>query len=391
MPTHKNRKKQRNTRKKRGGENSIQEIFLQYLQDLKTPTNPCNIGTKCKTPQSKSAQKISVCDNAVFKGPKLGFSPSVNVNTNENYIQVDPHTMNLLVQTAVRSLKNKTIEQYNEICSASDYSYALKGDSYNLPLVLQCTRDGVEACQANKTNVNSVEDYIKNVNSVEDYIKMMNVELDTLKKNNSADFNEKKIEMVNQIIGWIKSIVESLDFLFEKIQFHHCDPKAAQLFLNGDDVIVGDLDKVTFSLNIENEGRKSRYRICLGGRLERAAAAAKGSIPEKMRYETKPRATNNFEKAAFIASILLLSNDPVRSIIYDRMTIVDELKSLREFINWPLLLDKARRYPNFKDRTSHKMASECVYTSSILLDSNFTIGDGSQSTENPIIASQVNP
>ena len=72
-------------------------------------------------------------------------------------------------------------------------------------------------------------------------------------------------------------------------------------------------------------------------RLERAAAAAKGSIPEKMRYETKPRATNNFEKAAFIASILLLSNDPVRSIIYERMTIVDELKSLREFINWPLL------------------------------------------------------
>jgi len=379
MPTYKNRRKQRNTRKKRGGENSIQEIFLQYLHNLKTPTNSCNIGTKCRTPQSKSAQKISVCDNAVFKGPKLGFSPSVNVNTNENYIQVDPHTMNLLVQTAVRSLKNKTIEQYNEICSASDYSYALKGDSYNLPLVLQCTIDGVEACQANKTNVNSVEDYIK----------IMNVELANL--STAEDRESKKIEMVNQIIGWIKSIVESLDFLFEKIQFHHCDPKAAQLFLSGNDVIVGDLDKVTFSLNIENEGRKSRYRICLGGRLERAAAAAKGSIPEKMRYETKPRATNNFEKAAFIASILLLSNDPVRSIIYDRMTIVDELKSLREFINWPLLLDKARRYPNFKDRTSHKMASECVYTSSILLDSNFTIGDGSQSTENPIIASQVNP
>jgi len=374
MPTHKNRKKQRNTRKKRGGENAVQEIFLQYLQNLKTPTNSCNIGQGCRTPQSKSAQKISVCNNAVFKGPKVGFSPSVNVNTNQNYIQVDPHTMNLLVQTAIKSLENRSIEQYNEICSARDYSYALKGDSYNLPLVLQCTRDGVEACEANKTNVNSVEDYIK----------MMNVELDTLKKNNSADFNEKKIEMVNQIIGWIKSIVESLDFLFKNIQFHHCDPKAAQLFLNGDDVIVGDLDKVTFSLNIENEGRKTRYRVCLGGRLESAAAAAKGSIPEKMRYETKPRATNNFEKAAFIASILLLSNDPVRSVIYERMTIVDELKSLREFINWPLLLDKARRYPNFKDRTSHKIASECVDTSSILLDSNFTIGDGSQSIENPI-------
>jgi hypothetical protein len=383
MPTHKNRKKQRNTRKKRGGENGIQETFLQYLQNLKTPTNSCNIGQGCKTPQSKSAQKISVCNNAVFKGPKVGFSPSVNVNTNQNYIQVDPHTMNLLVQTAIKSLENRSIEQYNEICSARDYSYALKGDSYNLPLVLRCTRDGVEECQTN-------------VNSVEDYIKMMNEELDTLKKNNPADlqknnspdFNEKKIKMVNQIIGWIKSITESLDFLFKNIQFHHCDPKAAQLFLDREQVIVGDLDKVTFSLNIENEGRKTRYRVCLGGRLESAAVAAKGSIPEKMRYETKPRATNNFEKAAFIASILLLSNDPVRSIIYERMTIVDELKSLREFINWPLLLDKARRYPNFKDRTSHKIASECVYTSSILLDSNFTIGDGSKEFVNPIIKSQ---
>ena len=375
MPTHKNRKKQRNTRKKRGGENGIQETFLQYLQNLKTPTNSCNIGQGCRTPQSKSAQKISVCNNAVFKGPKVGFSPSVNVNTNQNYIQVDPHTMNLLVQTAIKSLENRSIEQYNEICSARDYSYALKGDSYNLPLVHRCPRDGVEECQTN-------------VNSVEDYIKMMNEELDTLKKNNPADFNAKKIKMVNQIIGWIKSIVESLDFLFKNIQFHHCDPKAAQLFLDREQVIVGDLDKVTFSLNIENEGRKTRYRVCLGGRLESAAAAAKGSIPEKMRYETKPRATNNFEKAAFIASILLLSNDPVRSIIYERMTIVDELKSLREFINWPLLLDKARRYPNFKDRTSHKIASECVYTSSILLDSNFTIGDGSKEFVNPIIKSQ---
>ena len=74
MPTHKNRKKQRNTRKKRGGENAVQEIFLQYLQNLKTPTNSCNIGQGCRTPQSKSAQKISVCNNAVFKGPKVGFS-----------------------------------------------------------------------------------------------------------------------------------------------------------------------------------------------------------------------------------------------------------------------------------------------------------------------------
>ena len=311
MPTHKNRKKQRNTRKKRGGENGIQETFLQYLQDLKTPTNPCNIGQGCKTPQSKSAQKISVCNNAVFKGPKVGFSPSVNVNTNQNYIQVDPHTMNLLVQTAIKSLENRSIEQYNEICSARDYSYALKGDSYNLSLVLRCTRDGVDECRPDKTNVNSVEDYIK----------MMNEELDTLKKNNPADFNAKKIKMVNQIIGWIKSIVESLDFLFKNIQFHHCDPKAAQLFLDGDQVIVGDLDKVTFSLNIENEGRKTRYRVCLGGRLESAAAAAKGSIPEKMRYETKPRATNNFEKAAFIASILLLLNSSVRINLLEKTVL----------------------------------------------------------------------
>ena len=374
MPTHKNRKKQRNTRKKRGGENGIQETFLQYLQNLKTPTNSCNIGQGCRTPQSKSAQKISVCNNAVFKGPKVGFSPSVNVNTNQNYIQVDPHTMNLLVQTAIRSLENKTIEQYNEICSARDYSYALKGDSYNLPLILRCTRDGVDACRSDKINVNSVEDYIK----------MMNVELANLRKSNIEELDSKVNEIVDQIIGWIKSIVESLDFLFENIQFHHCDPKAAQLFLNGDQVIVGDLDKVTFSLDIENEGRKIPYRICLAGFAASSVASARGSIPEKMRYETKPRATNNFEKAAFIASILLLLNSSVRIKVLTEMERETELKHLKELINFEVFSNKIKSNPNFKDRTSHKIASECVYTNSALLHSVFNISDGSQSTENPL-------
>lgn len=376
MPTHKNRKKQRNTRKKRGGENGIQETFLQYLQNLKTPTNSCNIGQGCKTPESKSAQKISVCNNAVFKGPKVGFSPSVNVNTNQNYIQVDPHTMNLLVQTAIKSLENKTIEQYNEICSARDYSYALKGDSYNLPLMLRCTRDGVDACRPDKTNVNSVEDYIK----------MMNAELANLRNSTTQEqeLDSKVNEMVDQIIKWIKSIVKSLDFLFEKIQFHHCDPKAAQLFLNGEDVIVGDLDKVTFSLDIENEGRKIPYRICLAGFAASSVASARGSIPEKMRYETKPRATNNFEKAAFIASILLLLNSSVRIKVLSEMERETELNHLKELINFEVFSNKIKSNPNFKDRTSHKIASECVYTNSALLHSVFNISDGSQSTVNPL-------
>lgn len=386
MTTHKNRKKQRTTRKKRGGENGIRETFLQYLNNLKTSTKSCNIGQNCKTPQSKSAQKISVCEKAVFKGPKLGFSPTINVNIDQNYIQVDPHTMNLLVQTAIRSLENKTIEQYNEICSARDYSYALKGDSYNLPLILRCTRDGVDACRSDKINVNSI-----NVNSVEDYIKMMNVELANLRKSTTEELDSKENEivskeneLVDQIIGWIKSIVRSLDFLFEKIQFHHCDPKAAQLFLNGDQVIVGDLDKVTFSLDIENEGRKIPYRICLAGFAASSVASARGSIPEKMRYETKPRATNNFEKAAFLASILLLLDSRVRIKVLTEMEIETELKHLKELINFEVFSKKIKSNPNFKDRTSHKIASECVYTNSALLHSVFNISDGSQSTVNPL-------
>lgn len=374
MPTHKNRKKQRTTRKKRGGENDDASIFLDYIKKLTNAETPCGIieSDSCITPESKSAQKISICPEKkkVFKGPKSNFSPSIILNANQNYIQVDSHTMNVLVQTAIKSLGNKPIEQYNDLCSQMGYKYAMKGNIYELPLTVSCK---------DKKNPNCTPEIAR---SVEDYIKIMNVELVNLR--NTQEVGSKVNEMVNQIIGWIKSITESLDFLFEKLQFHHCDPKAAQLFLNGNQVIVGDLDKVTFSLNIENEGRKTRYRICLGGWKESTAAAARGSIPEKMRFETKPRATNNFEKAAFIASILLLSNDRVRSIIYDKMTIVDELKSLREFINWPLLLNKARSNPNFKDRAGHKIASECVYTSSTLLDSNFTIGDGSQSTENPI-------
>jgi len=377
MPTNKNIKKQRTTRKKRGGEKGVRETFLQYLNNLKTSTEPCSIDENCKTPQSKSAQKISICEKAVFKGPKLGFSPSVNVNTDQNYIQVDPHTMNLLVQTAIKRLGNETIEQYNEICSArnNNYSYALKGDSYNLPLILRCTRDKVEACEADKINVNSVEDYIK----------MMNAELANLRNSSAEELDSKVNEIVDQIIGWIKSIVKSLDFLFEKIQFHHCDPKAAQLFLDGDQVIVGDLDKVTFSLNIKNKGRNTRYRVCLGGWKESTAAAARGSIPEKMRYETKPRATNNFEKSAFIVSILLLLDSSVRINVLTAMERETELKHLKELINFEVFSNKIKSNPNFKDRTSHKIASECVYSNSALLHSIFTISDGSQSTKNPLL------
>lgn len=375
MTTQKYRKKQRNTRKKRGGYNVDQVILLQYLNSLKTKdVMDCGITpAQCKTPESKSAQKISICPDNVFKGPKPGFSPTISVNTKENFIQVDPHTMNLLVQTAIKNLEEKPIEQYKNVCKAKDYSYAMKGSIYQFPLNVSCSRNN-PVCKDTTAR------------SVEDYIKIMNEELDTLEKDGTKEkLNNKRREISTQIIIWMKSIVESLDFLFEKIQFHHCDPKAAQLFLNDNQVIVGDLDKVTFSLNIRNEGRNTRYRICLGGLAASSAAAATGSIPEKMRFEKKPRATNSYEKAAFMASILLLLNPVVKQMVWIQMSKEEQLKDLTLLINWNLLLSKFQTNRVFKSRAGHKIASECVYTNSTYLHSGFTINDGSISNENPLV------
>ena len=64
---------------------------------------------------------------------------------------------------------------------------------------------------------------------------------------------------IELVCKWLEQICKILDILYEKIQFHHCDTKATQIFLDkSGNAILGDLDKVTFTLVIDKP-----YRIRL--------------------------------------------------------------------------------------------------------------------------------
>jgi hypothetical protein len=142
----------------------------------------------------------------------------------------------------------------------------------------------------------------------------------------SEDNIDNKITVIKDCL--IQSF-EILDKLFDEIQFHHCDPKCAQLFLfnnsnsnkNSPVCMLADLDKVTFTLNIN----ENPYRICLTkdkeintikGRF--ISIAQKFSFLDKitaMRYENIVRKSNLLEKITFISSAcILLGNNFDKSI-----------------------------------------------------------------------------
>lgn len=355
MPkTKKKHKRKTNGKTKKyrgGGGDGIYGTLIRYLDIIKRDKdNTCSTDSSgtdlntCTIPNSKSDQIIRVCENSVFKGPKPGYKHNIKVY--DNFIRVDPHTMNLLVQYAIKEqLPTAPIEHFNNICPMEGYSYALEGKAYKLDM------------SQNSTGSNSV------AHSVEDYIKMINNNVMTIDSNEP----DMTTQYAKQIIDWIESICKSLDILFEQLQFHHCDPKAAQLFLDGNEVIVGDLDKVTFTLKIDDK----YYRMCLGSTLNRTAAYVQGSIPEKMRYETYPRQTNTFEKASFVASILLLLDNNIRRLVIENIRSNDKLSYLIDFI----LEDKLSVYANrpFSKKTGHRIASECVNMQRKPLKSEFVI------------------
>lgn len=347
-----NRKKRNQTIKYKGGskEKIIQDKLLSFLNNIKGNNvckNSSNDINNCKIPNSKSDQMIRICENSVFKGPRSNYKHKIKVF--DTHIKVDSHTMNILVQTAIKSLGNNNIEQYKRICNADGYSYALEGLAFRLPIKIKCESDKCERI------AHSVEDYIEIINDDIEQI------IDSQKLNNMI----KKQSLL--LLKWIKSIIESLDFLFEKIQFHHCDPKAAQLFLNNDNVIVGDLDKVTFTMKIG----EIPYRICLGSGLSNIAANIRGSEPERMRYETEPRQSNLYEKACFITSILLLLNDKLRLTLMGYIANDNKISYIINFI----LLNKLNELSEkpFSEKTGHRVASECVNLHSKQLNSVFEI------------------
>ena len=302
MRSKKNKRNNNITRKYNSNNFNINTL-KSFLINLKiTDHSKCNIGKNCIIPVSKSGQKIFICKHNVYKIPLQEDSNNFNrvELINKNIIKIDNFNMNLLIQSVIKilpkTLRNK-IEHYNKICSL-DNKYVLESNRYGY---------------LSKNNIyNSLQDYLLE----------------------SDDVN------INKVCKWLEDIANILNILHNKIQFHHADCKAAQIFLtkNGK-AILGDLDKVTFTLNIN----KKPYRIRLThllhhGILQDIVSDIK--LPENLnllssneilRFENKPRKTPDLEIASFIASAAILSKTQLNAEI-----IIDKTKNL--YKNYKIVL-----------------------------------------------------
>lgn len=236
----------------------------RYIKNLKKTTVKCpKINKKkCFNVSSKSKQKIDICEKYVYKTPMKNENKLVIKTINDNIIQINSNTMNLLIQSLIKLLVknkkiNKNIEHYNKICNIkNNYSLQSKKKIWS--------------------GFNTIEDYMLNCKNI----------------------NLKLIEK------WVKQIFKILDELYDTIQFHHCDPKASQILLNSNgDAVLSDFDKVTFTLNINNIPK----RIILYSYFRNQITNLNFNPALSMRFELNPRNSNDFEKACFLSSIILLS------------------------------------------------------------------------------------
>jgi len=337
----------------------VKEKIVKYLDGLETSNINTDINESCITPDSKGGQIISICGKYVYKSPPVDAKPFILVKG--NVIYVNGYVMNLLIQSIIKkdAELNKRVECYNSLIAIKgrDIFKTLVGKRYQFDF------DG-EKCF-----------------SVESFIKVFNTKYSS----------NKKTKVVLTLVKWVKTMIETLNLLWNKMQFHHCDPKAAQLFINGDwdsnELIVGDLDKVTFSINIDNQV----YRVCLPqyGRetLNENLSSAKNivkntfssisssplsltkklfgsnkhgglgsiSFAELMRISTTPNPNNHRETAAFISSILLLiDDDEVRETLFNILS--NSFSEYTQLIDFDKLL---KNHSPFEKRRSHKIA--CSY------------------------------
>ena len=305
----------------------------------------------CKTPNSGSVQNITVCEKKTYKGPvKTNYINhfKLKIDPIKKIIDVDSNTMNLFIQKIINELylnnkinKNIKIEHFLRIINNNNKKkkqakYLMEGTTYSMNY-------------KNKNNKN------QKMNNLYEYIINIINKLD----NDNVELFNKNIDL---FVKWIKDIFEALDILYKKIKFHHCDPKAAQLFIDGDitknnftinvqKIVLADLDKVTFSVKLNNEC----YRV-LTKAFSNYSPIGK-SIAEKMRPEEKARVSNIFEKACFLVSILLaIKNDKFYIQLLNRLFEENKI-----FIEIYKSINKVKFFYNkTKNTKSHKKASECI-------------------------------
>ena len=322
------KKQKKNNRKKtvmKGGFDIV-PLIKAYLNSKieKKPQceeNGCKLNTT-----SKSDQIINICKSNVYKQPPHGYNNFEDIDIessskirNYRVIKVNPHTMNLFIQSVFKDKEIEDVEKYEDIC-VKENKPAMNGKKYQ-----------------NTQGHNSLTDYIK----------------------------DTRTQDAGSIIKQMQKICAKLQDLYDKFQFHHCDPKADQIFLNGTTFILGDLDKVTFSMkytdNTNNKEHHYRVRLSQIDAILRTTGYHHGgsSLSESMRFENIPRAHCDFEKCAFIASLMLSANDD----LYNKLIQEENKKKLLEnvkqaTVNWDEIDNKRKNQKKLLEDFDNKYSTQ---------------------------------
>lgn len=350
-------KRQKKTRKTRrfGGFDIIPTI-KKYLKNKFINAESCGDIDKCSDPGGKSEQVINMCDTHVYKRPPHGYADFSDLEISlfkklKSYrvIKVNPHTMNLFIQSIFKDFKIKGVEKYENICKVGNNEHAMQSIKYGY-------KD---------------------------------------KKSGSQIFNlttyvSVGVESAENVVENMKDVNDKLQELYDKFRFHHCDPKADQIFIEKDvsgniKFILGDLDKVTFTLKYE----KHLYRVRLHTpKLEINFMGGNRflSDSEMMRVENYPRSHCDFEKCVFLASLFLNANQDLYNDLIAKMN-----ENVNEFYK-SLSINKDKSELDMKKiesgrdnekRKGHKLATECVINNDTSYASSKNLG-GSEEMKNII-------
>jgi hypothetical protein len=331
------KKQKKNNRKKtimKGGFDIVPQIKAYLNSKIKNKLQCEEKGCKLNT-TSKSDQIINICDSNVYKQPPQGYNNFEDIDIessikirNRNYrvIKVNPHTMNLFIQSVFKDKNIEDVEKYEDICMKENKP-AMNGTKYE------------------HNGHNSLTDYIK----------------------------DEDTKDVSTIITQMQKICAKLQYLYDNFQFHHCDPKADQIFLNGTrflngtTFILGDLDKVTFSMkytdNTDNtDNKEHHYRVRLSqidGLLRTTGFRGGRSQSESMRFDNQPRAHCDFEKCAFIASLMLSANDDLyNNLIQNKEQLLENVTQDNATVNWDEIDNKRKNQKKLLEDFDNKYSTQ---------------------------------
>ena len=337
-------KRQKKTRKtRRFGGSDIIPIIKNYLKNkINIDNNEQCIFKNCSNPGGKSEQVINVCDNGVYKRPPHGYADFSDLEISlfkkmKSYrvIKVNPHTMNLFIQSIFKDFEIGGVEKYEKICKVGENEHAMQSIKYGY----------THTHEKSQSQIFNLTTYVGVV---------------------GADSAEN-------VLAKMKGVNDKLQDLYDKFRFHHCDPKADQIFIEKDgrgniNFILGDLDKVTFTLKYEDHLYRVRlhtpvHTLKSKFKVPKIKFAGGLSASEWMRYDDYPRSHCDFEKCAFLASLFLNANDDLYNALIAIMNenVNDFYENLSINKNKSELdMGKILSGRKNEERKGHKLATRCV-------------------------------